>query len=243
MPEWIKRLLIAAYMIGVIAIALILASERKKEPEPVVYPDNFTTQELSTPTPSPTATPTPTPKPNRATLYHKYILRGCYLDEIPLLTVDLKLTSLGKYYVTAYCPYECGYNGSNYPRGWTTASDIICHRANYSNRYTEPTTCAVDPRLHKIGSSGDLFYLPYFDRVFIAEDTGSAVKNKHLDLFYIEYSDVVSFPTGYYDTYSVELVYSLEPAYKYDLREYIHKEGYFWDTYTKLEKPPYIFMS
>lgn len=220
MPDWIKRLLIGSYMLGVMAIALILASELKKEPELTVYPDNFTTQELSTPTPSPTATPTPTPKPNRATLYHKYILRGCYLDEIPLLTVDLKLTSLGKYFITAYCPAECGYNGYNYPRGWTTASDIICHRANYSNRYTEPTTCAIDRKIH---SFGDLFYIEEFDRVFIAEDTGSAVKNKHLDLFYIEYSDVVSFPTGYYETYSVECVYNLEPAVKYDVRPIILK--------------------
>lgn len=164
--------------------------------------------------------PTPTPKPNRATLYHKYVLRGCYLDEIPLLTVDLKLTSLGKYFITAYCPAECGYNGYNYPRGWTTASDTICHRAEYENRYTEPTTCAIDRKIH---SFGDLFYIEEFDRVFIAEDTGSAVKNKHLDLFYIEYSDVVSFPTGYYETYSVEYVYNLEPAVKYDVRPIILK--------------------
>ena len=216
MPDWIKRLLIGSYMLGVIAIALILASELKKEPKPTVYPDNFTTQELSTPTP----TPTPTPKPNRATLYHKYILRGCYLDEIPLLTVDLKLTSLGKYFITAYCPAECGYNGYNYPRGWTTASDTICHRAEYENRYTEPTTCAIDRKIH---SFGDLFYIEEFDRVFVAEDTGSAVKKKHLDLFYIEYSDVVSFPTGYYETYSVEYVYNLEPAVKYDVRPIILK--------------------
>lgn len=106
----------------------------------------------------------------------------------------MRLTSLEYYFITAYCPYECG--GS-----WSTASGITCHRADYDHRLTEPTTCAIDRRLH---SFGDEFYLPDFDRTFIGEDTGSAVKGKHLDLFYEDYADVISFPTGYYEVFSVE---------------------------------------
>ena len=106
----------------------------------------------------------------------------------------MRLTSLGYYYITAYCPYECG--GS-----WSTASGVTCHRADYDHRLTEPTTCAISRSIH---SFGEEFYLPDFDRTFIAEDTGSAVRGYHLDLFYEDYADVLSFPTGYYEVFAVE---------------------------------------
>ena len=157
--------------------------------------------------------PTPTPKPNRATLYHKYVIKGCYLDEVNLLNVELDLTYIGRYFVTAYSPQETG--------SWQTASGIELHRAEYNKRYTEPTTCAIDPHLHKFG---ELFYIPEFDRVFVAEDTGGLIKGYKLDLGYTDLESVWSFPTGYYDTYSVEYVYSLEPAVKYDIRPIISEK-------------------
>lgn len=107
---------------------------------------------------------------------------------------------IGTYFITAYCPSECGYNGENYPTGWTTASGEICHRADWEDRLWSPTTCAIDRNIH---SFGDMFYIEEFDRVFVAEDTGPGVNGRHLDLFYEEYDDVISFPTGYYDVYSV----------------------------------------
>lgn len=107
---------------------------------------------------------------------------------------------IGTYFITAYCPYECGYNGENYPTGWTTASGEICHRADWDDRLWSPTTCAIDRSIH---SFGDMFYIEEFDRVFVAEDTGPGVNGRHLDLFYEEYDDVISFPTGYYAVYSV----------------------------------------
>lgn len=124
---------------------------------------------------------------------------------IPVLVTykEMKLTSLGTYYITAYCPSECGYNGHNYPKGWETASGAICHRASYEYRLSEPTTCAISRKVHKFGQ---VFYIKEFDRTFTAEDTGSAVKGKHLDLFYEDYSDVCSFPTGYYEVFAVEWV-------------------------------------
>lgn len=133
------------------------------------------------------------------------------LDSVVLPTVDMELVSLGYYYITGYSPQECG--GS-----WTTASGATCHRSSYEDRLTIPTTCAIDKSLHNFG---DLFYIPAFDRVFIAEDTGSAVKGKHLDLFYEEYADVVSFPTGYYEVFSVEYIYGTTPACNYDFRKYL----------------------
>lgn len=107
---------------------------------------------------------------------------------------------IGTYFITAYCPSECGYNGNNYPTGWTTASGEICHRADWEDRLWSPTTCAIDRNIH---SFGDMFYIEEFDRVFVAEDTGPGVNGRHLDLFYEEYDDVISFPTGYYEVYSV----------------------------------------
>jgi 3D (Asp-Asp-Asp) domain-containing protein len=107
---------------------------------------------------------------------------------------------IGTYFITAYCPSECGYNGENYPTGWTTASGEICHRADWEDRLWSPTTCAVDRSIH---SFGDMFYIEEFDRVFVAEDTGPGVNGRHLDLFYEEYDNVVSFPSGYYAVYSV----------------------------------------
>lgn len=122
----------------------------------------------------------------------------------PVVTYkEMELTSLGTYYITAYCPSECGYNGHNYPTGWMTASDTICHRASHEYRLTEPTTCAISRSVH---SFGDEFYIPEFDRTFVAEDTGPGVKGKHLDLFYEDYEDVYYFPTGYYEVFAVEWV-------------------------------------
>jgi 3D (Asp-Asp-Asp) domain-containing protein len=112
----------------------------------------------------------------------------------------MEMESIGWYYITAYCPYECGYNGENFPAGWRTASGEICHRADWEDRYIEPTTCAIDRNYH---SFGDYFYIEEFDRVFVAEDTGSAVKGKHIDLFYDDES-VEGFPTGYYEVFAVE---------------------------------------
>ncbi len=140
--------------------------------------------------------------------YYENWYKPTHLKRETITNVDMELTSLGYYYITAYSPQETG--------SWATASGITLHRADYENRLTEPTTCAVDRSLHHIGSDGDLFYLPDFDRVFIAEDTGSAVKGKHLDLAYTDLESVWSFPTGYYEVYSVEYIYTDEEIEYYD---------------------------
>ena len=138
-------------------------------------------------------------------------------EELFLVTYErMELTSLGTYFITSYCPSECGYNGYNYPTGWMTASDTICHRAEYNYRLSEPTTCAIDRRFH---SFGDVFYIEEFDRTFVAEDTGSAVKGRHLDLFYEYYDDVCYFPTGYYEVYSVEWVEETVTVTEEELKE------------------------
>ena len=124
-----------------------------------------------------------------------------YMSDSEVTITIMQLESIGWYYITAYCPSECGWNGFNYPTGWTTASGEICHRADWEHRYSEPTTCAISRSVH---SFGEYFYIEEFDRVFISEDTGPGVQGKHLDLFYEDYDSVLSFPTGYYEVFSVE---------------------------------------
>lgn len=134
------------------------------------------------------------------------------IDSLELPTCEMVLVSLGTYYVTGYTSIECG--GST-----MTASGATCHRADYEDRLTIPTTCAIDPKIHDFG---DLFYIPAFDRVFVAEDTGSAVKGKHLDLYYWddEYNEALAM-TGYYEVFSVEYVYGSVPASNYDIKQLV----------------------
>lgn len=200
------------------ALFLLSVSSDKHQEQETANKTYYTPQDFVAPLP--TCTPiTPSPTPTLSPLVENYqrVWRAAY-DSVTLTEVELELEPIGVYYITAYWPQELGYTGDNWPIGWVTASDIICHRANDFNRYTEPTTAAVDPRLHHIGAEGDLFYIAEFDRVFIAEDTGSAVKGYHLDLFYDE--PAYDFPTGYYEVYSVSYNYYQVRAETYNLWRY-----------------------
>lgn len=159
---------------------MIISADKPQEPERVeraCYKAKITVTPTptATPTPSPTATPTPVE-------YEEITVKVMYKE------------SLGYYFITAYSPLETG--------SWYTATDTYCHRADYEDRYTDPTTCAIDPSLHDFG---DLFYIEEFDRVFIAEDTGGAVKGNHIDVCFTDdtLESVYNFPTGYYEVYSV----------------------------------------
>ena len=132
------------------------------------------------------------------------------MKSVTLPTVEMKLTDLGKYYITGYTAWELG--GST-----ATASGATCHKAaSYQDSFYNPTTCAIDPAIHDFG---DLFYIEKFG-CFIAEDTGSAVKQKHLDLYYgttYEDNQEALTITGYYTVYAVEFVYGEVPACNYDI--------------------------
>lgn len=136
------------------------------------------------------------PEYNLKIAYYNNWYKPTHLVHETVTEYELEYVYLGNYYLTAYSPQETG--------SWETASGATLHRADYENRLTEPTTCAIDRSLHNFG---DLFYIPAFDRVFVAEDTGGAVRGKHLDLGYTDLESVWSFPTGYYEVYAVEYVY------------------------------------
>ena len=97
---------------------------------------------------------------------------------------------IGRYFVTAYSDEE------TYSRA--TASGIEVH---YSDDPYEPTTCAIDRRYHRFG---DLFMID--GKVYVAEDTGSAVLGAHIDCFVETMEEVWSWDTGYKSVYSVEYV-------------------------------------
>ena len=134
---------------------------------------------------------------------------------IPITTV--KKTSLGKYYITGYTSWEL--NGST-----MTASGETCHKAeSIEDSLYNPTTCAIDPAIHDFY---ELFWIEEFGYL-ISEDTGSAIKQKHIDVFCgwsKEENSYASTITGYYTVYSVEIEYGYGYASYYDVRDYVWKE-------------------
>ena len=181
-----------ALIFSLMLTALILISVRADKPNTPERAVKVVNMPIEvTATPSPTATPTPRPLKQ---------LDISIIEDMFITDYYLELESLGYYYITAYSPLETNY--------WYTASGTYCHAADYENRYTEPTTCAVDPNLHHIGEDGDLFYIAEFDTVYIAEDTGGAVKGKHIDVCFTDdtLDSVYNFPTGYYEVYSVKVI-------------------------------------
>ena len=161
---------------------MIINADKPQDPERVERAD-YIAKITVTPTPTATTSPTPTPTATPTPIVYEEI------------TVKVMYTeSLGYYFITAYSPLETG--------SWYTATDTYCHRADEEYRYSDPTTCAIDPRLHDFG---DLFYIEEFDRVFVAEDTGGAVLGKHIDICFTDdtLESVYNFPTGYYEVYSV----------------------------------------
>ena len=149
------------------------------------------------------------------------------LDAIELPKMETQLTSLGTYYITGYTSIECG--GST-----TTASGTTCHKAaSISDSVSNPTTCAIDPALHDFG---DIFYLEPFG-YFIAEDTGSAVKGKHLDLYFwdSEYNYALSI-TGKYEVFAVEYIQTTYQPSNYDISKLVAEQRTGWQFQTKEEE-------
>ena len=159
----------------------------------VPLPENDWWNNLPTPTPTPRA-PMPTPNP---------VLE--VVDNMVITYTTMEFEYVGRHFITAYCPSECGYNGNNYPVGWTTSSGTICH---YSDDWKEPTTCAIDRNFHKYGEIiliGDP-YDPDNRKIYITEDTGPGVKGLWVDCFVETMSEVKSWNTRYDRVYNVTYV-------------------------------------
>ena len=63
---------------------------------------------------------------------------------------------------------------------------------------TEGRTIAVDPRIIPYGTK---VYIPQFDRVFIAEDCGSAIKGNRIDIYMDDYDRCIDWGFKTIDIY------------------------------------------
>ena len=90
---------------------------------------------------------------------------------------------IGRYFITAYNHLETGSK--------LTASGKTCREGLI-------TTCAADPKYHKFGE-----YLEIGGRVYVVEDTGSAVKKRHIDLYFANYKTMARYNSHYETIYRV----------------------------------------
>lgn len=116
-----------------------------------------------------------------------YELRNRW-ENVEIVFETIELHYIGKYFVTAYCPEECG--GS-----WMTSSGAICH---YSTDNRVPTTCAIDRSLHGYNE-----IISIDGKLYITEDTGPGVKGAWVDCFVETMDEVRAWDTGYKSVYSV----------------------------------------
>lgn len=91
--------------------------------------------------------------------------------------------SIGRYYITAYNHLETGSK--------ITASGKTCHEGLI-------TTCAADPRYNRFGE-----YLEIGGRLYVVEDTGSAVKKRHIDIYFASYKEMARYGSNYQTIYKV----------------------------------------
>lgn len=90
---------------------------------------------------------------------------------------------IGRYYITAYNHEETGSK--------ITASGKICHEGTI-------TTCAIDPKLHRFGQ-----YFEIDGRLYVSEDTGRLVRNRHVDLYFSSYKAMSRYGSNYQTIYKV----------------------------------------
>lgn len=153
-----------------------------------------------------------------------------YWQSVSITYTTTELDYLGRYFVTSYCPEECG--GS-----WMTSSGATCH---YSSAWDEPTTCAIDRSLHgyneliQVGDPWDAN-----KKIYVTEDTGPGVRGAWVDCFVETMSEVRAWPTGWRNVYAVSyenhfLNSKIWREYHELTNVYLHFRGggpglHFWD--------------
>ena len=146
-----------------------------------------------------TPSPTPTPIPNPMIEYYQDNFKTS-LDSVSISAVYMEFEYIGDYYITAYCPEECGYRvysdgTDNFPNGWVTSTGTIAHR---EEEWWNPSTCGINT---SINSYGDIFLID--GKVFIAEDTGPGAVGHWIDTFMPDYESMASFGSHWTEVYSV----------------------------------------
>ncbi len=122
-------------------------------------------------------------------LYRRcYVVPDCNIEHHYNTYTVINTEYIGEYFVTAYCPAECG--GS-----WSTSSGATCH---YSDDPMVPTTCAIARNYHGYGE-----YLMIDGKIYVTEDTGPGVKGRWVDCFVETMDEVNSWDTGWKSVYSI----------------------------------------
>lgn len=134
------------------------------------------------------------------------IIRATYiLDQIETIDysyITIEKEYIGRYFITAYC--DC--SKCCWPSTGKTASGTDTH---YSDEWNEPTTCAIDRRIHGFGE-----FLMVDGKIYRTEDTGSAVKGHHIDVYRPNHDSVKHFDSHYSSVYKVTFTtHQMEGAY------------------------------
>lgn len=95
---------------------------------------------------------------------------------------------LGKFTLTAYC--SCAKCCGSYAGG-TTATGVKA-KANH--------TIAVDPKVIPYGTT-----VMIKGKLYVAEDCGSGIKGKHIDIFFDNHSDALEFGRQKANVYKIKL--------------------------------------
>lgn len=104
-------------------------------------------------------------------------------EECEMSALFYAVKPIGKYYITAYSDKETGCK--------KTASGTTVHQGNI-------TTCASDTRVLGFNT-----YVEIDGRIYRCEDTGSAVRGKHIDCYEPDMKKLNGY-TGYKTVYAVE---------------------------------------
>lgn len=117
-----------------------------------------------------------------------------HLEEAPEFSAVMYATEpIGRYFITAYNHEETGSK--------ITASGKTCHEGTI-------TTCAADvPKYLKFGD-----VIEVDGRLYVVEDTGSAVKKKHIDLYFSSYKAMAKYNSNYQTIYKVTFPFG-KPKY------------------------------
>lgn len=118
--------------------------------------------------------------------YEEELKKNVHLEETPEFSAVLyAVEPIGRYFITAYNDEETNCK--------TTASGTRCHEGTI-------TTCAADVwgGYFKFGD-----YIEVDGRLFRVEDTGSAVKKRHIDIFFDDYKKMAKYGSNYQTIYRV----------------------------------------
>ena len=197
-----RNIFVGLFLITSYLFAVFAFNQELKDREDVIEPSKyFTPKDFITELP-----PTSWVNPIITRYYYlpwlnEYFEMRSILFNVGLSYEYIETEYIGRYFITAYSPEECGYNGSNFPKGWTTSTGTICH---YSEDWRTPTTCAIDPKVRKYGE-----YIMVGDptspnkKIYVAEDCGSGVKGNWIDVFKPDYYSMSTFNTRYDNCYLV----------------------------------------